>query len=99
MRLRVPLQRFLRIHRILDEDLVRQLLRHIFGIKVGIPMPIIGLLARICVIDLLVITSAEIIDLTRTRNVNLGHPSLRLLSVGPVILIITSAGDEWISIR
>ena len=61
MRLRVSLQRFLRIHRIRYEDLVWKLLGHIFGIKVGISMPAIGLLTRICVIDLLVITSTEII--------------------------------------
>jgi hypothetical protein len=99
MRLLVYLQCFLRIHGILDEDLVWQLLSYIFGIKVGISMPTIGLITRICVIDLLVITSAEIIDLARTRNIDLGHPSLRFLGVCPIILIITSASDEWISIR
>jgi hypothetical protein len=61
MRLRVSLQRFLRIHRILDKDLMWQLLGHIFGIEVGISMPTVGLFTRICVIDLLVIASAEII--------------------------------------
>ena len=99
MRVRVSMERFLRIHGILDEDLMWQLLSHIFGIEVGISMPTIGLLTRICVINLLVITSAEIIHLTRTRHVYLRHPPLRLLGVRTIILIMPSSGDQWISIR
>lgn len=90
MRLRVSLQSFLRIHRILDEDLMWQLLGHIFGIKVWISMPTVRLLTRICVIDLLVITSAEII-IACTWHVYLGHPPLRLLREGSIILVMTSS--------
>jgi len=99
VRLRVSVQRFLRIHGILDKYLVWQLLSHIFGIEVGISLPTIGLLTRICVIHLLVITSAEIIDLTCTRHVDLGHPPLRFRGVGLIILVIASPGNQWISIR
>ena len=44
MRLRMSLQCFLRIHRVLDEYLMWQLLSYIFGIEIGISVSTIGLL-------------------------------------------------------